>query len=65
MSHTRILDKIGQRFVNLPSAESRSKPFPEGAAKMRKSRNENRQKRDFNCEAFVNVSAEVIAQFFE
>jgi hypothetical protein len=65
MSHTRILDKIGQRFVNLPSAESRSKPFLEGAAKMRESGNENRQESDFNCKAFVDVSAEVIAQFFE
>jgi hypothetical protein len=65
MSHTRVLDKIGQRFVNLPSAESRSKPFPEGAAKMRKSGNENRQESDFNCKAFLDVSAEVIAQFFE
>ena len=65
MSHTRILDKIGQRFVNLPSAESRSKPFPEGDAKMRKSGNKNRQESDFKCKAFVDVSAEVIAQFFE
>jgi hypothetical protein len=65
MSHTRILDKIGQRFVNLPSAESRSKPFLEGAAKMRESGNENRQESDFKCEAFVNISTEVIAQLFE
>ena len=37
----------------------------EGDANMRKSRNENRQESDFNCKAFVDVSAEVIAQFFE
>ncbi len=65
MSHTRILDKIGQRFVNLPSPGPRSKAFLEGDAKMRKSGNENRQESDFNCKAFVDVSAEVIAQFFE
>ena len=89
MSHTRILDKIGQRFVNLPSAESRSKPFLEDAAKIgqrfvklpsvelgrksslenaantRKSHNKDRQESGFYCKAFVDVSTEVITQFFE
>jgi hypothetical protein len=65
MSHTRILDKIGQRFVNLPSTGPSRRRFLESDAKMCKSRNENRQERDFDCKAFVDVSAEVTAQFFE
>ena len=65
MSHTGILDKIGQRFVNLPSAEPGSKAFLENAAIARRSHNEDRQESDFNCKAFVDVSAEMISQFFE
>jgi hypothetical protein len=30
-----------------------------------KSHNENRQESHFNCKAFVNVSAEMISEFFE
>ena len=49
MSHTGILDKIGQRFVNLPSVGVGPKSLPEKAAIGRKSHNENRQESDFNC----------------
>ena len=65
MSHTGILDKVRQHFVNLPSAEPGSKVLLENAATPRKSHNEDRQEGDFNCKAFVDVSAKVIAQFFE
>ena len=65
MSHTRILDKIRERFVNLPSAEPGSKVVPEKRRNTRKSHNEDRQEGDFNCKAFLDVSAEVISQFFE
>ena len=65
MSHTPILDKIGQRFVNLSQANLRRKPVLDDAAIMRKSRNENRQKGDLNCKAFVDASTKMIAQCFE
>ena len=65
MSHTRILDKIRERFVNLPSAEPGSKVVPEKRRNTRRLHIEDRQEGYFNCEAFVDVSAEVIAQFFE
>ncbi len=66
MSHTRILDKDWRDILSTcRRLDLRSKAFLEGGAKMRKSGNENRQESDFNCKAFVDVSAEVIAQFFE
>jgi len=65
MSHTGILDKVRQHFVNLPSAEPGSKVVPGKRRNPRKSHNEKHQKGDYNCKAFVDVSAKVIAQFFE
>ena len=65
MSHTEILDKIGQRFVNLPSAGLGPQAFPGKRRNTRKSHHENRQESHFNCKAFVNVSAEMISEFFE
>ena len=65
MSHTRILDKDWKAFCQPAVDWTWIKGPMEGDAKMRKSGNENRQESDFNCKAFVDVSAEVIAQFFE
>jgi len=65
MSHTEILDMIRQRFVKLGSVGLRSKPSLENAANTRKSRHENSQESHFNCKAFLNVSAEMISEFFE
>ena len=65
MSHTGILDKIRQRFVNLASAGLGPKSFLGSRRNRRKSHNENRQESHFNCKAFVNVSAEMISEFFE
>jgi hypothetical protein len=65
MSHTGILDKIGQRFVKLASVGLGSKIFLGTRRNGRKSHHENRQESDFNCKAFVNVSAEMISEFFE
>ena len=65
MSHTGILDKIRQRFVKLASAGLGSKTFLGSRRNGRKSYNENRQESHFNCKAFVNVSAEMISEFFE
>jgi hypothetical protein len=64
MSHTEILDKIRQRFVNLPSAGLGSQASWKSPHTC-KSHNENRQESDFNCKALVNVSAEMIPEFFE
>src|SRR5713101_6653056 len=61
MSHTRILDKIRQRFVNLPSAEAGLETLPRKRHKRaQKLHNEYRQKGHFNCKAFVDVSTEMI-----
>ena len=61
MSHTGILDKIGRRFVKLASLGLESKTSLGTRRNTRKSHNENRQESHFNCEAFVNVSAEMIS----
>ena len=65
MSHTRILDKIREHFVKLTSAEPRTEGLPKNATNPRELYNEHRQKGDFNCKAFMDVSTEMIAQFFE
>ena len=65
MSHTGILDKIRQHFVNLTAVESSRNAFPRRRRKGMQSHNENRQEGNFNCEAFVDVSTEVVSQFFE
>jgi hypothetical protein len=65
MSHTETLDKIRQRFVNPPSAGLGPQAFPGRRRNTRKSRNENRQESHFNCKGLVNVSAEMISEFFE
>ena len=65
MSHTEILDKIGQRFVKLASVGVGPKTFPGKRHNGRKSHHENRQESDFNCKVFVNVAAEMISEFFE
>ena len=65
MSHTGILDKIGLRFVKLASLGLGSKTFFGKRRNGRKSHHKNRQESDFYCKAFVNVSAEMISEFFE
>jgi hypothetical protein len=65
MWHTEILDKIRERFVNPPPAGLGPQAFPGRRRNTRKSHNEDRQKSYFNCKAFVNVSAEMISEFFE
>ena len=66
MSHTGILDKDWTAFcqdsADLHSVES----IPEKPPKnKRKLPDEDRQEADFNCEAFVDVSAKMISQFFQ
>src|SRR5215472_8253997 len=65
MSHTRILDRDWTKFCQPARTGPRSKPFLKGDAKLRKSGNENGQESDFNGKTFVDVSAEMISQFFE
>jgi len=65
MSHTRILDKDWTAFCQPAVDWTWIKGLPGGRRKERKSGNENRQESDFDCEAFVDISAEMIAQFFE
>jgi hypothetical protein len=66
MSHTGILDRdytaFCQEVLSQPRVKSAS---TENATNKRRSHNENRQERDFNCKAFVDVSTEMISQFFE
>ena len=56
---------IRQRFVKLGSVGLGSKPSLENAANRRKSHHENSQESHFNGKAFLNVSAEMISEFFE
>jgi hypothetical protein len=65
MSHTEILDKIRQRFVNPPSAGLGPQASHGRRRNTRKSHHENRQESHFNCEGLVNVSAEMVSEFFE
>jgi hypothetical protein len=65
MSHTSILDRIRQLFVNLPSAEAPPKRFPKKTRRAPNSRIEDCQEGDFDCETFVDISAEMIAQFLK
>ena len=49
MSHTGILDKIGQRFVKLASVGLGPKTLLGKSRNGRKSHHENRQESHFNC----------------
>ena len=48
-----------------PRLNPRLKAFPRKRRKHAQSHNEDREEGDFNCEAFMDVSIEVISQFFE
>src|SRR4029077_13693180 len=54
ISHTSILDRIRQLFVNPPSAEAYSETLLEKTRRGPNSRIEGCQEGDFDCEAFVN-----------
>src|SRR4030095_6690110 len=64
MSHTRILDRIGRPFVNLPSVQATSKGSLQSRLRVA-SRSENSQESDFDCKAFMDISTELIAQFLK
>ena len=61
MSHTEILDKIGQPFVNRLGwyyhRGQRLRTWPSTC--------KDGQESDFDCEGFVNVATQMIAQFFQ
>jgi len=66
MSHTGILDKVGQRLSTRPRLSHGVYNRGGGVGDLLQLwRSEDSKKSDFNCETFVDISTEMIAQFFE
>src|SRR5207245_9520798 len=75
MSHMGILDMIGRLFVNFEgwidstTTQREQLPIRRSAGfnnpPTTVSRRENCEESDFNCQCFVNIAVQVIAQLFE